>query len=234
MIIEKYKKGFKPTQEITENNLRAKKYIKYITIILFIYILGFIYFTTTLEYTQNFPNEKTDAIITLTGELKRITASIEELAKGKAKKLFISGVHRQAPIEKVIDKTITTLQKQNKLKINPQLLKSQIQTGKAENTIENGLESAIWVNKNNISTVRLMTSYYHLPRSKLIFKKYLPNTTIIYHPILLQKEKINPFTDSKLLFLILSEYNKYIITYLWNLAGFETKTILKIQGVIND
>lgn len=233
MVIEKYKEGFKPTKELDEKELRAKKYIMYMLFALFIYLLGFIYFIFTLNYNPQYPNEKTDAIITLTGETKRITTSIEELAKGNAKQLFISGVYRQAPIEKVIDKTIISLQKQKKLTTDGNTLKSKIKTGKAENTIENGIESAIWVNKNKIETIRLITSYYHMPRSKLIFQKYLPNTTIIYHPILLDDKKPNPFTDIKLLTLMLSEYNKYIITYLWNLAGLETKTTLKIQGVLN-
>lgn len=233
MVIEKYKEGFKPTQELNENQLRAKKYIIYMLIALFIYLLGFIYFIFKLNYKPEYPNEKTDAIITLTGETKRITASIEELAKGNSKQLFISGVYRQAPIEKVIDKTIINLQKENKLKTDASMLKSKIKTGKAENTIENGIESAIWVNKNKIESIRLITSYYHMPRSKLIFQKYLPNTIIFYHPILLDNKKPNPFTDIKLLTLILSEYNKYIITYLWNLAGLETKTTLKIQGALN-
>jgi uncharacterized SAM-binding protein YcdF (DUF218 family) len=233
MVIEEYKEGFKPQKELTKKELCAKKYIMYILFALLIYLGGFIYFILALDYEPQHPNEKTDAIITLTGETKRITASIEEFAKGNAKQLFISGVYRQIPIEKVIDKTIISLQKENKLKTDANTLKSKIKTGKAENTIENGIESAVWVNKNKIESIRLITSYYHMPRSKLIFEKYLPNTIKIYHPILLDNKKPNPFTDIKLLTLILSEYNKYIITYLWNLAGLETKTTLKIQGALN-
>ena len=43
---------------------------------------------------------------------------------------------------------------------------------KAKNTIENAFETDNWLKKNSeIQKVILITSYYHLPRSILIFKK---------------------------------------------------------------
>ncbi len=157
MEIEKYKEGFKPKKELSESDLRAKKYIIYTFIGFLIYLLGFVYFALTLEYGPEYKNEQTDAIIVLTGETKRITESIEELNKGNSPKLFISGVYLQSPLSKLIDKTILGLQKSGKLKTTPDSLKSKISTGKAENTIENALESAVWVKKNNVETIRLIT-----------------------------------------------------------------------------
>lgn len=232
IIMEKYNNGFKPKHQLSERDLRAKKYIFYMFATVFIYIAGFAYFILNLEYECEFPLTKTDAIITLTGETKRITDSIAELARGTAPRLFISGVHRQAPIEKVINKTIANLQSHGKIFISTDSLKSRIETGRAENTIENALESAVWVGKNNISSVRIMTSFYHLPRVRLLFDKYLPKTTKIYHPITFAKLGKNPLHDPKVIVLLLSEYNKYLITYLWNILGLETKTVLTIQGVI--
>ena len=84
--------------------------------------------------------------------------------------------------------------------------------------------------KNNIKSIRLITSYYHIPRSKLIFDKYLPNTLIIYHPISLSHTDFTSIFNSQTLYLLFSEYNKYILTYIWNITGIEANTILKIQG----
>ncbi len=232
MEIEKYKEGFKPKKELSESELRAKRYIIYILIAVGLYLLGFIYFALTLEYEPEYTNEKTDAIIVLTGETRRITDSIEELSHGNSPKLFISGVYLQAPLSKVIDKTISNLQKSGKLNSSPDSLKSKISTGKAENTIENALESAIWAKKNNVETIRLITSFYHMPRAKLLFEKYLPKATIIYHPISFSESRVTTFLNTHILGLIFSEYNKYLLTYLWNLTGLETKTALRIQGAL--
>lgn len=232
MEIEKYKEGFKPKKEISESEMRAKKYVFIIFIGFCIYLLGFVYFALTLEYEPEYKNEKTDTIIVLTGETRRITDAIEELSKGNSPKLFISGVHLQAPISKVIDKTIINLQKNNKLSSSPDSLKSKISTGKAENTIENALESAVWVKKNNIKSIRLITSFYHMPRAELLFKKYLPKTIIIYHPISFSQSRITTLTNTHMLGLIFSEYNKYLLTYIWTLTGLETETALKIQGAL--
>ena len=209
---------------------KEKKYVIIIGIVILIYLLGFIVFALTLEYNPKDINTTADAIVVLTGETRRITKGIEELNKGLAPKLFISGVHLQAPLSKVIDKTILDLKKENKLSLPPDSLKSKISTGKAENTIENALESAVWVNENNVKKIRLITSFYHMPRSKLLFKKYLPYTTIIYHPISSKNEE--KLTNTHTLELIFGEYNKYLLTYIWNLTGLETKTALKIQGAL--
>ncbi len=232
MEIEKYKEGFKPKKEISDSDIRAKKYVLIIFAVLCIYLLGFIYFALTLEYEPEYKNEKTDAIIVLTGETRRITDGIDELNKGYSPKLFISGVHLQAPISKVIDKTILNLQKEEKLSTAPKALKAKISTGKAENTIENALESAVWVKNNDVESIRLITSFYHMPRAKLLFKKYLPKTITIYHPISFSQSRITTLTNAHMLELIFSEYNKYILTYIWTLTELETETALKIQGAL--
>ena len=217
---------------ISQDNQRAKKYIIYMFIVFCIYFTGFIYFTFTLNYKPIHTKEKADAIIVLTGETHRIVKGVEELNNGTAPKLFISGVHLQGPLSKVIDKTILDLKESNKLSVSAEYLKSKIYTGQAENTIENALESATWVNKNNIKSIYLITSFYHMPRSKLLFEKYLPKTRIIYQPILFSKGYLNTLSDPNILSLIFSEYNKYLLTYIWNITGLETKTALKIQGVL--
>ena len=157
-VVEKYKEGFKPADTfLTES--RSKKIILFLIALLFAYLIGFVVFALRLNFTDQSPNEKTDAIIVLTGETKRITDSIEEFAKGNANRLFISGIYRKSSLGKLIDKTIFDLQKEGKLKTSKENLKARISTGRAENTIENGLESANWIKNNKVESVRLITSY---------------------------------------------------------------------------
>ena len=226
-IVERYKEGFKPKSSII-NEENSKKIVLFLFGLVIIYFIGFIIFAYKLNYEDTTPNEPTDAIIVLTGESKRITDSIKELAKNNSNKLFISGIYKQSSLENLINKTIQDLQNEKSLKISPQSLKSRISMGRAENTIENGLESASWIQKNNINSIRLMTSYYHMPRSKLIFEKYIPHIKIIEHPILFGEKKPSIF-DKNVFKVLFSEYNKYIITYIWNKAGFESTFILKLQ-----
>ena len=56
--------------------------------------LGFVSFASTLP--QEPPDESitTDAIVVFTGGSLRLEAGLQLLAAGKARKLFISGVHR--------------------------------------------------------------------------------------------------------------------------------------------
>ena len=43
---------------------------------------------------------------------------------------------------------------------------------KARNTLENSYEVQKWLDENNeIKSIILVSSYYHLPRSMMIFKK---------------------------------------------------------------
>ncbi len=231
MQTEYYNQGFRPKKLLTTKE--ARKYVIRFLIVASIYFLGFLYFALTIPRQPEFPNEKTDAIVTLTGETQRIVEGVKELNKQNANKYFISGIHLQEPINNVINKTISQLQKDKELNINHSILRAKIETGKAENTIENGLETAIWVKRNKIKSIRLLTSFYHMPRSKLIFEKYMPkDVIIIYHPILFEGKNPNPFTNFKLLKLVFSEYNKFLITYLWNLANLEVSTTLKLQGAL--
>ncbi|MBR1544893.1 MAG: hypothetical protein IJ638_03045 [Alphaproteobacteria bacterium] len=50
MEIEKYKEGFKPKKELSESELRAKKYVLWMLVVFLLYLLGFAYFALTLEY----------------------------------------------------------------------------------------------------------------------------------------------------------------------------------------
>ena len=66
--------------------------------------------------------------------------------------------------------------------------------------------------KENIDSIQLITSYYHIPRSLIIFKKFFPNKKLITVPV-------SKFSFSKELFfhirLIFSEYFKIFYTFIY-------------------
>ena len=99
----------------------------------------------------------------LTGGKMRIEKGMEILQKGFAEKMFISGVFMPSEIE----------MKFNSEKSKKDLLDCCVNFGaKAKNTIENAIEANQWLKDNSeITKIILITSYYHLPRSILIFEK---------------------------------------------------------------
>ncbi len=234
MDLKTYHTEIRKLKHLSSKQIKLKKKLILVFFIISAYIIGFLYFALTIKYEPNDKYSKTDAIIVLTGETKRITEGIKELSNNLANKLFISGVHYSAPIKLIIQQTIDDLGKDN-IEIKNTLI-NKIETGKAENTIENAIESMAWIEKNNIKSIRLITSFYHIPRSRLLFNKYLPNTIIIDHPIKLSNFGNHIFENTKIFFLIFKEYNKTIATYLWNISGIEAETVLKFKNKrqIND
>jgi len=202
-------------------------------ILLFLFVLyaaGFVWFALTLPTENKYPDTKTDAIVALTGERFRITDSIEELSYGNSAKLFISGIYEDAPINRVIDQTIDKLSRTKDHSYAIQGLRAKIETeGKATSTLENAIETARWIKANGIESIRLMTSFYHMPRSELVFKKYMPALVIVPHPLMVPGEGTNPFGSYHLFWLALSEYNKYIITFLWDTAGFDFEILARLS-----
>ena len=74
--------------------------------------------------------------------------------------------------------------------------------------MENALETMEWVLKNNIKSLRLVTSLEHMPRAIVEFKRFMPNVILVENPVgLWRPSNINYFNLSQ-------EYSKYIISLL--------------------
>ena len=145
-------------------------------------------------------------IVVLTGGKKRNEKGVDLLLKGYGKKLFISGVFMPSEIE---------IKFENEKEKN-ELFKCCVFFGeKATNTLENAYEVNKWLEENDqISSIILVSSYYHLPRSIMIFeKKIKPNIKIFPVPAVVERNiKDQPFFHIK---LIVSEYLKVIYTIIF-------------------
>ncbi|MDH3229972.1 MAG: YdcF family protein [Alphaproteobacteria bacterium] len=154
---------------------------------------------------------KTDAIIVLTGGTLRLETGFELLSHGTAEMLLVSGVGKSVPIEEVL--RITGMTRED--------MACCITLGyMAEDTGSNASESAAWVRRNRISSVRLVTAGYHMPRSLLEFRAALPDVEIVPHPVFPEHVMIDdwwrrPGTAS----LVIGEYNKYLVAALRNSFG---------------
>jgi len=121
--------------------------------------------------------------------------------------MLISGVAKVTPKEKILENQ--NLPPEEIKQIDP----SKIEVGrKAINTVGNAKETADWVAANNIKSIRLVTSSYHMPRALVEFRKHLPGVTIIPHPVFPADFKRDNWRNSEFTRnLILIEYTKYLL-----------------------
>ncbi len=153
--------------------------------------------------------KETEAIVILTGGSGRLNTGLDLLKQDKSESLFISGVNKDVSLDE-INKDVD--------------LSDHITLGYlAESTLENAKETAAWVRENGFESLRLVTSFYHMPRSLLEFKFILPEVKIIPHAVFSDRFKEKDwFSDTDILRLLISEYNKYVLMSLRISIGLKT------------
>lgn len=140
-------------------------------------LVGFFVFLNIISKVAAPDYRQSQAIIVLTGGSERIPAGLELLRFGYAPELFISGVLPGNNVDMLLQDS--GLSEQETEWIMP-----HVNMGFAANsTRTNALEVAQWLSKRNYTTIRLVTSNYHMPRSILELKSRMPNLTIIPHPV---------------------------------------------------
>ena len=169
-----------------------------------LWIIGLVIFGYSINHLTSNYTEKTDAIIALTGGRNRISEAVKLLNKKLSNRLFISGVASGVNLKNI-------LQTQN---LHPTPA-STIELGySAEDTIGNAQETAEWVKKNNIKSLRLVTSNYHLNRAIIEFKHFMPQVKIIAHPAYSERIENKWWTSWQTFSLIGKEYNKLIYAFI--------------------
>ena len=121
-------------------------------------------------FNENVKFEKDQsAIVVLTGGKGRFERGLSLLKEGKSSKMFVTGVFPGLDLKK---KYINTDD-------DAKLFECCIFNGsKAVNTIENASEVSEWLKNNSVSEIFLVSSYYHLPRSKIVFERYLSDIKV--------------------------------------------------------
>lgn len=176
-----------------------------------LWIGGFFRFCYTINHYPQPNREKTDAIVVLTGGRNRISEAIDLYNNHLAEKMFISGVSKYTKIQDIVNLTHVKI-----------AFPEHVELGyKATNTIENAQEIQEWIKKNNIRSLRLITSNYHFPRSLAELEVYHLPLKIIVHPVYSEHVSSSWWLSWGTLKFIFTEYNKYILVYLRNLFNFK-------------
>lgn len=181
---------------------KRKKYLFSVVtlVIIGLWLGGFFCFCHTINhYTVS--DDKTDAIVVLTGGRNRIAEAIRLFNDGLAEKLFISGVSQKVEVHDIEDKLDIKV-------LHPE----QIELGyKAENTLGNASEIKEWIENNRISSVRLITSNYHMPRSMAELSTYHLPLKVICHPVYSEKVSKRWWHSWGTFLFIFAEYNKFLV-----------------------
>ena len=176
------------------------KHLSFYIFLLFLtcWIIGFVFFalyTFCLKYTAP---QTAQAIVVLTGSSDRINVAFELLKQNKAENLFISGVNSKVSVGALFQK------------IDENIV-NRIHLGyKADNTYENALETNMWLQQNNISSILLVTSFYHMPRSIFEIKEKNPHVHIFPYPVFPRHLNASWF-HTRSAWLLFVEYNKFIV-----------------------
>lgn len=170
---------------------------------LFVWLCGYAAFTTYVGTLTPPPKaQQADAIIVLTGGPDRINTGLDLLEARRAGQLFISGVDPRVTLDMIL-----ALWKQEEAREPPCCVSLGYQ---ARNTAGNARETRDWLSDQNIGSVSLVTSSYHMPRAYLEFSRSLPALSIQPYPVISENERKD---KGFMLQVTFKEYNKTLLTF---------------------
>ena len=122
-------------------------------VILISWFAGFVFFADAINSYPEDHTTRTEAIIALTGGRNRIAEAFRLLDEGKSDRLFISGVSKHSSLAGIKHRNHITGGDDEAVSLGRE----------ATNTVENAIETSHWLKENNIKSIRLVTSNYHVP-----------------------------------------------------------------------
>ncbi|MBQ9235594.1 MAG: YdcF family protein [Alphaproteobacteria bacterium] len=171
---------------------------------LLLWVAGLIAFGYSINHFSADYSTQTDAIIALTGGRNRISEAVNLLNHHLADKLFISGVGKGI--------SWSQIKRTQRLKLK-EVPDSHIHIGRhAADTVGNAIETGDWISAHHITSIRLVTSNYHLIRAQVEFKRLMPELEIILHPVYSDHIEKKWWTSWQTFSLICKEYNKLTLS----------------------
>jgi uncharacterized SAM-binding protein YcdF (DUF218 family) len=167
---------------------------------------GFVWFVSHVPATEIALDRNADGIVVMTGGASRISDAIDLLAAGHGKRLLISGVHRTTSLAEIA-------------RNNPrheQLVTCCVDLDySAINTVGNAVETRRWARERGFSSLIVVTSAYHMPRTMAELEKQMPDVALVPFPVVTEKLRNEPWWASgPTARLILSEYAKFVVAQL--------------------
>ena len=165
---------------------------------------GLAWFAEASREASDRPDLTTEAIVVPTGGSGRLEEGLSLLESGLAQMLFVTGVGEgveRAELRESHDSALWAC---------------CVELGyEAEDTEANAREAAAWMESRSFTSLRLVTSGYHMLRATMEFRSAMPNATLVAHPVFPEHVKVEHWWRYRgTAALIASEFTKY----LWALA----------------
>lgn len=159
--------------------------------LLLAYALGYALFVVLLPGPAN--DQKTDAIVVLTGGAGRIERGLDLLQRGRANRMLVSGVDRAVRPVELADRYGRT-----------RLFACCIDLGRESvDTRSNAEETARWAARRKIKSVRLVTTDWHMPRARFELARRMEGIALV-------GDAVRSKASFRTLF---TEYNKYLLRH---------------------
>lgn len=173
--------------------------LRLLSVPLLAWALGFAWFALLLPVPAD--GLETDAVVVLTGGSGRIDRALEVLQAGEAEYMLISGVDpdvREADLEAEYDW--------------PKKLEDCcIDLGfRSVDTRSNATETARWAARRGVTSIRLVTSDWHMRRAELELSKALPDNIALISDAVPTRPSFSE---------LFREYNKYWLRLAASLLG---------------
>jgi uncharacterized SAM-binding protein YcdF (DUF218 family) len=163
------------------------------SLLLLLYALGFILFAFTLGKPARADAATTDAAVVVTGGAGRIEHGIEVVRAHRADRLLVAGA----------DPSVTKADIARRAPRSRALLKCCVDLGsESVDTRSNAEEAARWLAQHRFTSLRLITSDWHMRRARYEFAKVLgPKFPIVTDAVRTEPSFLTLF----------GEYNKYVL-----------------------
>lgn len=182
------------------NEIKLHYYHFSLLLIVIIVLLHFNYFLLKIKKYEFLPIEENivEGIVVLTGDKYRISEGLSLLEKKIGNKLLISGVNSKIPLNVI----------KNEFPKYDELFNCCIEfDNTSSNTFENIREAYVWKLNNDINTILIVSSDYHLPRVELESNRLLLKEETHYYGVEYKSQKINIRMKK-----LIVEYIKYLRT----------------------
>lgn len=159
------------------------------------FLAGFLVFVDNLPKEKNTPvlnNVSFDGIIAYTGGQYRLGTTALIIKDGFKGPVLVTGAYPDVDIKNIF----------NKLGLEPEQMNQINVDYSAISTAGNVQQTINWAKSNNLRTVLIITSYYHLPRTELLLSKQEDSVEFIYYPV---------FSNNASFKLLFAEYVKFLL-----------------------
>ena len=156
-----------------------------------LYLLGYAAFAVLLP--QPAQDQRTDAVVVLTGGANRMERGLDLLKRGVARRMLVSGVAR----------TVRPPELAARYPGHDQRFACCIDLGReAVDTRSNAEEVSRWMAKHKFTSVRLVTTDWHMPRARFELSRRLGGDVEVVGDAVASNPRFRH---------LFTEYNKYLL-----------------------